>query len=147
MLLEYPGTLILVSHDRAFLNNLVNSTLVLLGNGKVNEFIGGYDDWQHKKEVEQKKEVKKKALRNASPPVHEKKNKPKKLSYKEERELEQIPAQIEALETEQTQLNRSLTDPAFYQNNHAEVSQVVERLKVIEATLEQIYSRWEELEK
>ena len=147
MLLEYPGTLILVSHDRAFLNNLVTTTLILSGDGKVVNFIGGYDDWQNKKEAEQKKQASKKESRKASPPVSEKKNKPKKLTYKEQRELEQIPAQIEALETEQAQLNASLTDPTFYQKNNAEVSQAVERLKIIEATLEKIYNRWEELER
>ena len=147
MLLEYPGTLILVSHDRAFLNNLVTSTLVLSGDGKANEFIGGYDGWQNKKEAEQKKQANSKKLRKASPPVLEEKKKAKKLNYKEQRELEKIPVQIEALETEQAQLNASLTDPSFYQKNNVEVSQAVERLKIIEETLEQVYSRWEELER
>ena len=71
----------------------------------------------------------------------------RKLSYKEKNELDQLPAKIEALETEQAQLNASLADSAFYQNNNAEVSQAVERLKAIETELQQAYQRWAELER
>ncbi len=141
MLLAYSGTLILVTHDRTFLNNLVTSTLILSGDGQVHKFIGDYDAWQREKEAEQKKP--KKIL----PPKPKKKKAPKKLSYKEQRELDEIPAKIEALESEQGKLNESLSDPVFYQNNNAEVSQAVKRLKIIEGELQQIYARWEELEK
>ncbi len=145
MLLEYSGTLIMVSHDRTFLNNLVTSTLVLSGNGRVNEFIGGYDDWQSQKDAAEEARQRKKAVKPASP-VPDERLLPRKLTYKEQRELEELPAKIEALEAEQAQLNASLTDPAFYQNNDAEVSRTVERLKVIEEELLKIYQRWEELE-
>ncbi len=145
MLLEYSGTLIMVSHDRTFLNNLVTSTLVLSGNGRVNEFIGGYDDWQSQKDAAEEARQRKKAAKPASP-IPDERPSPRKLTYKEQRELEELPAQIEALEAEQAQLNASLTDPAFYQNNDAEVSRTVERLKVIEEELLKIYQRWEELE-
>lgn len=145
MLLEFSGTLILVSHDRTFLDNLVTSTLVLFGNGRVNEFMGGYDDWQSQKVASQvtqenRKTSKPDALVQAEHPSR------RKLSYKEQRELEQLPAQIEALEGEQAQLNASLTEPAFYQNNNVEVSQAVERLKAIDDELLEVYRRWEELE-
>ena len=145
MLLEFPGTLILVSHDRTFLDNLVTSTLILSGNGHVNEFVGGYDDWRSQKEIAQATQDAKKAIQPAAPTANERQNS-RKLSYKEQRELEELPAKIEALEAEQAQLNASLTDPAFYQNNNAEVCQAVERLKEIEEELLGVYGRWEELE-
>ena len=149
MLLEYPGTLILVSHDRAFLNNLVTSTLVLYGDGQVREFIGGYDDWQNQKDSEQEaRAASKKASKTLSTtPVATKQQASRKLSYKEKNELDQLPAKIEFLETEQAELNVSLADPAFYQNNNADVSQTVERLKAIETELQQAYQRWTELER
>ena len=139
MLLAYSGTLILVTHDRSFLNNLVTGTLILSGDGQVHKFIGDYDDWRRESEQKKPKKV--------SPPKPKKKKPPKKLSYKEQRELDEIPAKIEALESEQAQLNESLSDPAFYQNNNAKVSQAVKRLKIIEGELLEIYARWEELEK
>ena len=146
MLLEYPGTLILVSHDRAFLNNLVTSTLILSGNGQVNEFIGGYDDWQNQKDAAQEIQNRKKTPRPAATTSVSAQQISRKLSYKEQRELEQLPLQIETLEAEQARLNTSLADPSFYQNHNAEVSQVVERLRIIEAKLLEVYRRWEELE-
>jgi ATP-binding cassette subfamily F protein uup len=148
MLLEYPGTLILVSHDRAFLNNLVTSTLILTGDGQVREFIGGYDDWRNQKDAEQEaRAASEKARKTAPAPAAKKQQASKKLSYKERSELDQLPSKIEALEAEQVQLNTSLADPAFYQNNNAEVSRAVERLKTLENELQRVYRRWEELEK
>jgi len=146
MLLEYPGTLILVSHDRAFLNNLVTSTLVLFGNGQVREFVGGYDDWLKQKDAEQETRAASKKV-GQTPATTQKQQTSGKLSYKEKIELEQLPSKIEALETEQGQLNTSLADPAFYQDNNAEVNQAVERLKAIEEALQQAYRRWGELDK
>ncbi len=145
MLLEYPGTLILVSHDRTFLDNLVTSTLILSGDGKVVNFIGGYDDWQKEKETAKKKKAKKKS-KKVLPSASKKKNKPKKLSYKEERELEKIPVKIETLEAEQAKLNTILADPIFYQKKSTEVGTTVERLEVVEKELQETYSRWGELE-
>ena len=147
LLLDYPGTLILVSHDRAFLNNLVTSTLVMFGGGLVREFIGGYDDWQDQKEAEQETQAASMKARKTAPiPAPKKQQASRKLSYKEQIELDQLPSKIKALEAEQAQINASLSDPAFYQSNNAEVSQVVDRLKVIEEELQQAYRRWEELE-
>jgi ATP-binding cassette subfamily F protein uup len=147
LLLDYPGTLILVSHDRAFLNNLVTSTLVMFGGGRVREFIGGYDDWQDQKDAEQETEAASMKAHKTSPiPAPKKPQASRKLSYKEQIELDQLPSKIKALEAEQAQINASLSDPAFYQSNNAEVSQVVDRLKVIEEELQQAYRRWEELE-
>ncbi len=147
-LLDYPSTLIVVSHDRAFLNNLVTSTLVLFGDGRAREFIGGYDDWHAQKEAERESEAARKKASKTSPQSAPKKQQAaRKLSYHEQVELDQLPSKIEALEAEQAQLNTSLADPAFYQDNHAEINGAVERLKVIEEELQQAYRRWEELEK
>lgn len=145
MLLEYPGTLILVSHDRTFINNLVTNTLILSGGGQVHKYIGGYTAWQKEQKAKDKKQSETKKTSKATPTSARKKN-AKKLSYKEERELKEIPAKIEMLENEQAQLNASLSDPAFYQGNDAEVGQAVERLKVLEAELLTLYDRWETLE-
>jgi len=147
MLLDFPGTLILVSHDRALLDNLVTSTLILSGDGRVFESVGGYTDWRksqaqiapgNQTELQQEKTV---AHRDG---VHA--AVPRKLSYREQRELEQLPGRIEALEAEQGMLNALMVDPAFYQGDYAKVGQAVERLRTLETELAQVYQRWVELE-
>jgi len=143
LLCEYSGTLLLVSHDREFLNNVVTGTLAFEGDGRVSENVGGYDDWlrnlqQNSAALPEPKTAKEKA----SP----QKEKPKKISFKEERELEALPEQIAALEKEQSELHVRLADPDFYKNAGAEVSVINERLAALEAELESVYSRWEELE-
>jgi len=143
LLLEYEGTLLLVSHDRAFLNNVVTSTLVFEGEGKISEYVGGYDDWirQRKSEAEPSAPAIGKPAATT-----QKKRSQKKLSYKEKRELESLPKQIEALEAEQDTLQQQLTDPAFYQQGGEAVSTATDRFKQIEQQLEQAYQRWEVLE-
>ena len=157
LLLEYPGTLLLVSHDRAFLNNLVTSTLVLDGNGNIGEFIGGYDDWQRQapsvssEPVEEKEKARKtSALPIGSQGQSESSRKP---GYKEQRalaalkqELADLPSRIEKLEAEQHQLGAAMADPAFYQRDSAEISRDAARLKELEDELAMAYARWEELE-
>jgi len=143
LLCEYSGTLLLVSHDREFLNNVVTGTLAFEGDGRVSENVGGYDDWlknlpQNSAALPEPKTAKEKA----SP----QKEKPKKISFKEERELEALPEQIAALEKEQSELHVRLADPDFYKNAGAEVSVINERLAALEGELESFYSRWEELE-
>jgi len=143
LLLEYEGTLLLVSHDRAFLNNVVTSTLVFEGEGKISEYVGGYDDW-----IRQRKSEAESSAPAAGKPAAttQKKRSQKKLSYKEKRELESLPKQIEALEAEQDALQQQLTDPAFYQQGGEAVSTATDRFKQIEQQLEQAYQRWEVLE-
>jgi ATP-binding cassette subfamily F protein uup len=144
LLLNYKGTLLLVSHDRAFINNVITSTLVFEGDGVINEYVGGYDDW-----LRQKSEAK--------PAAIAKKNKPqtssvanaeqkKKLSYKDQRELDALPKTIEKLENEQSELMAKLGDPDFYQQQGDAVSKVNDRLAAIEAELSVCYQRWEALE-
>lgn len=142
LLLGYEGTLLLVSHDRAFLNNVVTSTLVFEGKGRVTEYVGGYDDWLRQRPPSAAgKPVTPKSERPPRP-----KPKPKKLGFKEQRELEVLPKRIEALEAEQEEIHRRMADPAFYQGEGAEIAAQRVRLQAIEAELETAYRRWEELE-
>ncbi|HEX2979707.1 MAG TPA: ATP-binding cassette domain-containing protein [Anaerolineaceae bacterium] len=153
MLLEYNGTLLLVSHDRAFLNNLATSTLVMDGSGEVSEFVGGYSDWQERQDETAPKNEVKPRLTAVEQPSDPQPGIPRKPSYKERRALEarkqelaELPQRIEALETEQVQLATRMADPAFYQGDSQDMAQVVERLKQLEEELAQAYQRWEELE-
>jgi ATP-binding cassette subfamily F protein uup len=144
-LVEYQGTLLLVSHDRAFLDNVVTSVMVFEGGGVVNEYIGGYADWfalsQQAKRVE--------AVRVAEEAG--KKEKPrstptKKLSFKEIRELEQLPALIEQLENLQVELNSKINSPEFYKQSADAVAAVLAELKATDEALLQAYGRWEALD-
>jgi ABC transport system ATP-binding/permease protein len=144
LLLEYPGTLLLVSHDRAFLNNVVTSTLVLEGEGRVGEYAGGYDDWllQKAATVKQEKTVKKPERQRP------RRESPQTLSFKERRELESLPEHIEALEAERERLYREMSNPSFYQQQQtgAEIVSAKARLEEIEQELTEAYQRWETLE-
>jgi ATP-binding cassette subfamily F protein uup len=142
LLMEYSGTLLLVSHDREFLNNVVTSTLVLAGNGEVREYVGGYDDWLRQSLAEAPPPAAKVAEAKPRP----KTEKPRKLSFKEERELEGLPERIGALEGEQEELHRTLSDPEFYRTAGAEVARINARLAELETELAEAYRRWEELE-
>jgi ATP-binding cassette subfamily F protein uup len=144
LLLDYKGTLLLVSHDRTFLNNVVTSTLVLEGEGRVGEYVGGYDDWvrQSRSEV---------PAAPAKPPVTPEKQRPKRqprltISFTEQRELQDLPGVIELLEAEQNELYRSMSEPAFYQKGGPEIAAAKTRLKAIEEKLDETYRRWEALE-
>jgi ATP-binding cassette subfamily F protein uup len=145
LLCEYPGTLLLVSHDREFLNNVVSSTLVLTGDGTVREFVGGYDDWlqQATREVSASAPV-------VAKPAQEKARRPaervRKLSFKEERELETLPERIAALEDEQTGHHARLSDPEFYKSAGGEAASINTRLAELEKELEAVYLRWDQLE-
>ena len=146
LLLEYDGTLLIVSHDRAFLNNIVTSTYIL-DDGNVTEYIGGYDDW-HKLLLDSKpaSDVSKPAPAKQASSNTDTKSVPRKLSYKEKRELESLPKQIEALESEQHELNQKMEAPEFYQKDGSVITQAVERLEQIQKELSQAYERWGELE-
>ena len=156
LLLEYNGTLLLVSHDRAFLNNLATSTLSLDETGLVRETIGSYDDWRQQAEAAAKLASKpiKPAATLAAASGSDSLAAPRKLSYKEQRafeaqqrELAELPHQIETLEAEQHRLAAAMADPAFYQRDSAEIAQAVQRLKDLEEALAAAYRRWEELER
>jgi ATP-binding cassette subfamily F protein uup len=142
LLLNYAGTLLLISHDRTFLNNVVTSTLVFEEMGKVTEYVGGYDDW-----IAQRSSVMpvEKQGASAKKPVYVKKI-AKKLSYKEQRELNSLPGKIETLEKEQAMLYDAMSDPKFYQKDGLEISSIKERAGALEQMLEEAFARWEQLE-
>ena len=144
LLLEYSGTLLLVSHDREFLNNVVTSTLVVGADGRVREFVGGYDDWLRQAAAENLSTVA--GLKPVQDKSRRQAERARKLSFKEERELEGMPELIAALEEEQERLHMTLADPNFYKNAGAEVLTFNVRLEALEAELVQAYRRWEELE-
>ena len=139
-LLNYPGTVLIVSHDRAFLNNVVTSTFVLEGDGVVKEYVGGYDDWLRQRKVQVQPEQKK-----TPKPAAKQSDQPRKLSYKEKKELESLPQLIETLETEQKQLHDTMADPNFYKQP-ANIATATARLEELKRQLQTAYARWEELE-
>ena len=143
LLVEYSGTLLVVSHDRDFLNNVVSSTLSLEPDGTVREAVGGYDDWLREKLAEA-------SPVSATKPAAEKgkpqKERARKLSFKEERELEALPDRIAGLEAEQESIHTTLADPEFYKNAGPEVATLNARLEELDAELLAAYGRWEELE-
>ncbi|MCG6966366.1 MAG: ATP-binding cassette domain-containing protein [Chromatiaceae bacterium] len=151
LLLDFDGTLLLVSHDRAFLDNVVTSTLVFEGEGRVNAYVGGYQDWLRQREA-QISPVRRKA--GSTPPADQKpaESKPaevpkaKKLSYKDQRELDQLPARIEALETELGQIQGTLASPDLYRESAARVGELNARMQQVEQELAQAYERWAVLE-
>ena len=142
LLLDYQGTVLLVSHDRSFLNNVVTSSLVFDGNGKIEEIIGGYDDWlamQPIAETAPKKEKTKPLQR---------KERQRKLTFKEKKELESLPEKIDALEIEQVQIHEKMANPDIYkEGNSALIPTMKARLQTIEIELEEGYLRWDELDK
>jgi ATP-binding cassette subfamily F protein uup len=145
LLLNYQGNVLLVSHDRAFLNNLVTSILVFEGNGRVVEYIGGYDDWLKQRKKDETKTPANPVKRGSKKP----KRKPeadRKLTFRENRELEGIPSLIESLELEHGKIFKDLSDPAFYKRESAEIASAKERLESLEIELEKAYQRWEALD-
>lgn len=143
LVMDYPGTVLLVSHDRAFINNVVTSTLVFEGEGCVNEYVGGYDDWlRQRKEpapVLPGKEKKKDRHPDRSAPK-------RKLTFKERKELETLPERIEALESEREEIHTRLADPAFYRSSGEKVPETKARLEALDNELTRVYERWEVLE-
>ncbi len=143
-LLDYKGTIILVSHDRAFLNNVVTSTIVFEENGKIAEYPGGYDDWISQRPIQ----LNPKAPLKTTPTVKQqvKREQPRRLSYKEAKELEGLPPAIEKLEQEQASLYEQMADPDFYRNNGEQIAGAKARVEQLKNELDEIYRRWEELE-
>ena len=143
LLFDYPGTLLLVSHDRAFLNNVVTSTLVFEGQGHIGEYVGGYDDWLRQRRLPEPPIKAEKVKAERPKPARERRQ---TLSFKQQRELEALPHQIEALEAEQKNLYQAMSDPSFYQQTGDEIAGAKVRLEVLEQEIEIACLRWEELE-
>ncbi|HVE44731.1 MAG TPA: ATP-binding cassette domain-containing protein [Gammaproteobacteria bacterium] len=143
MLNQYQGTLLLVSHDRQFLDNVVTSTLIFEGDGRIAEYIGGYDDWLRQRPsvapvlpVREKVLIKKEDSRKKS----------QQLTYKEQEELKQLPGKIEGLESEIARLQAEIADPQFYHQDAQTISKVMAELAGLNASLESAYARWTALE-
>jgi ATP-binding cassette subfamily F protein uup len=143
MLIDYAGTVLIVSHDRTFLNNAVTSTLVFEGEGLVKEYVGGYDDWVRQRPQEEE----------SAPGMRQKKTRPRrmaagprKLTFKEKNELKQLPDVIEDLEEQKRKLFITMADPALYKTSGAEVVRLQASLDELERDLEKAYTRWELLE-
>ncbi|MBV2210200.1 MAG: ATP-binding cassette domain-containing protein [Thermomonas sp.] len=150
LLLDYSGTLLLVSHDRDFLDNVVTSTLALEGDGKLAEYVGGYSDWLRQKPATNPSAAAEKSTitppaasaTTVAPPAPAK----KKLSYKDQRELEQLPAKIEQLETDIAARTAAMQDASFYKQDAAAQQRVNTELATLQAELDTAYARWETLD-
>ncbi|HET7547001.1 MAG TPA: ATP-binding cassette domain-containing protein [Usitatibacter sp.] len=145
LLQEYAGTLLLVSHDRAFLDNVVTQTIAYEGDGRWKEYVGGYSDWERMRGTNG--DAADEARPSPRPsPRGEGEPRPRKLSYNETRELEALPAKLEALEREQAEIAAKLADPATYQDRATDVAALDARHEAIEAELTALLARWEALE-
>jgi ATP-binding cassette subfamily F protein uup len=145
LLVAYQGTVLLVSHDRAFLNEVVTSTLAIEPDGRIGEYDGGYDDYLCQRPEplaeEGKAVVSRERAQNVRVP-----EKRKKLSFKEKREMEVLPGRIESLELELQELHATMADPSFYKQERAAIAHAKSRLEQLEETLAAAYRRWEVLE-
>jgi ABC transport system ATP-binding/permease protein len=145
----WPGTLLLVSHDRAFIDHVVTSTLVFEGEGRVQEYVGGYEDWLRQRRQMQPMPVRRHEAGRSEPSQgSDSESEParRKRSYKEQRELEELPARIDAFETEQRELQATVASPEFYKRPAAEIHQVLARLEELETLLLAAYTRWDALD-
>jgi len=146
LVMEYKGTVLVVSHDREFVNNVVTSTLVFEGDAQVNEYIGGYDDWLQYAIARSKKQSKTEVADKKQVSQNKKIEKSKKLSYKDQRELDALPAQIENFEGEVKSLQQIMASDSFYKQDQEEIKKLQDQLLVAENSLSHCYTRWEELE-
>jgi ABC transport system ATP-binding/permease protein len=155
-LVEWPGTLLLVSHDRVFLDNVVTSTIAFEGDGQIEEYVGGYEDWLRQSEKAQREQrtqrtqrTQQKGASAATVAVVSPAEAPraqKRLSYKERRELEELPARIDALESEQKALGEKIAAPEFYKEGAALIKASLDRVEALKRELVAVYARWDELD-
>ena len=146
ILSTYQGTLLLVSHDRTFLDNVVTSIIAFEGQGKIEEYIGGYHDWlrQSKTVAPKKPAPNPPNIVNTTGP--EKLKQHKKLSYKEQKELDELPLRIEKLEAQQIEQQKIVSTSRFYQQDPDTIAAEMTKLKKFEADIKKCYERWSELE-
>ena len=142
LLVEYQGTVLLVSHDRAFINNVVTETLVFEGNGQITEYAGGYDDWLDQRKAKEQELV----ARSQESGNRGQKPQKRKLSNKEREDLKNLPKKIEQLEAELAELNQKLNAPDFYRRPADEIKVVTERAGVVSAEMDAAFARWAEIE-
>jgi ATP-binding cassette subfamily F protein uup len=147
LLIDWPGTLLLVSHDRAFIDHVVTSTLVFEGGGRVQEYVGGYADWMRQRRHAEPAPTRR--LRSATSgglaavPVEPQR---RKLSYREQQELKQLPRTIDELEAEQQRLQTTVADPGFYKESAETIHQTLARLDTLQQSILDGYARWDELD-
>ncbi|MHB1557578.1 MAG: ATP-binding cassette domain-containing protein [Isosphaeraceae bacterium] len=147
LLVDYQGTVLLVSHDRAFLNDVATSTLAIEPDGRVKEYDGGYDDYlRQRREEEPPAPRAAPASSTSAAPARPQSQRPRKISQKERKELETLPARIESLEAARVELHDAMADPSFYRQDGAAIAESRGRLEAIESELAAAYARWEELE-
>ncbi|ARV72635.1 TPA: ABC transporter ATP-binding protein [Vibrio campbellii] len=152
MLANYQGTLLLVSHDREFVDNTVTTSWIFEGNGVIEEFVGGYHDAKQQRDQvlasrgQVEKAAKKEKVVEETPKTTQPKNNSKKLSYKLQRELEALPAKLEQLESDIETLQEQVNDPEFFTKSVEQTQPVLEQLAAVEQELEIAFERWEELE-
>jgi len=150
LLLNYTGTVLIVSHDRAFINNLVTSCFVFEGEGKISEYVGSYDDWLRQRPTNKKPEKKNtKTIEKKSDQTSETESDQKtgkKLNFNDQQELKNLPKEIEKLESKVTDLEAQMADPNFFKQEHKVTAATTDELQAINATLKEKYNRWEELE-
>jgi ATP-binding cassette subfamily F protein uup len=156
-LVNFSGTVLIVSHDREFLNNVVTSSIVF-ENGNVKEYVGGYDEWlRQSKHADLKSSKKSKpqtisqAAKSSSTKDSSVKSKPtaakpRKLSYNEKRELDQLPAKIEELEQQIAELHQTMGDPEFYKQQSDQIAEIQKKATALQSELDSTYARWEELD-
>ena len=144
LLVEFEGTLIVVSHDREFLDNVVTSTLVFEGNGKVKEYAGGYADWRRAVEVEAKESPGKRPAKPSKP--RSAPDGPRRRTFKEKHELEALPSRIEELEERKAALEEAMVAPGFYKRPGEEIAADTAEFEALNRELEEAYARWEALE-
>jgi ATP-binding cassette subfamily F protein uup len=143
MLMEYAGTVLLVSHDREFLNNIVTSTIVFEGAGRLVEYVGGYDDWLRQRTLAVPPRTEKTAKTEKPRP---RRDRPRVLTFRENKEIEALPARIEALEAERDALYKSLSDPDLYRLEGSRIPAIKMRIEEVEKEIAIAYERWEFLE-
>jgi ATP-binding cassette subfamily F protein uup len=149
MLVEYPGTVILVSHDREFVDNVVSSCLVFEGDGVITEFVGGYSDaarWYRENEAKLTSTGTKSSTQSPKAETKPVVKQKKKLSYKDSRELAALPELIEQLESEVNELEQQMSQADFFTQAPADTQPVIDRLATVQAELDTAYTRWDELE-
>ena len=153
LLLNYSGTVLIVSHDRAFINNLVTSCFVFEGEGKISEYVGSYADWLRQrpaisapKQSKKNTQAAKTNETNSAKTEELPKTNAKKLSFNDQQELKSLPAELEALESKLETIEKQMADANFFKQEHKKTAAVTDELKELQATLTQKYERWEELE-
>jgi len=143
LLMNYQGTLLLVSHDRSFLNNVAMSTIVFDDDGEVREYVGGYDDWLHQRTQDKRAKTPSKEKVKS---VVKKVNKKSSLTYQEQLDLVALPKEIEQFELKQTELHKKISEPEFYQQAADKQTAIQDKLAELTSELEAMYERWDALE-